>query len=346
MRCGAITSSALLLSGLFLAAGSAAAYAQLADPPSAPQQAAGALPSLESVRWAGPAVRLQDLRGKTVVLLVYATWCPKCNEWSGEFFQQLKQAVTDKPVVVLAINADKSPQGVEQYLKQRGFFAPNIIHGYDPTIPQRLGLESELYRYFLFGPDGKLLGRGYAGTYRPVGETKSWSLPEQLANSSNLGQFTVLKAEMSETVKQLLWPMELGQFNEALLGKLRRSLKQQEQKELDEAMDRYLDAQLEQVRQLAQGDVLSRLEAFDKASQLAAIFKTHEQAREARKLIAEWTKDKDFQRELAAKRAYESSLQAVAAKPAKRESALLAVAKRFEGTWYGKKAEEEAKVKP
>jgi len=346
MRCGAITSSAFLLSGLFLAAGSAAVYAQLADPPSSPQQASATLLSLESVRWAGPAVRLQDLRGKTVVLLVYATWCPKCNQWSGEFFQQLKQAVTDKPVVVVAINADKSPQGVEQYLKQRGFFAPNIVHGYDPAVSQRLGLQSELFQYLLIGPDGKLVERGFAGTYRPSGETKSWALPEQLANSPNLGQFTVLKAEMSETVKQLLWPMELGQFNEALLGKLRHGLKPQEQKELYEAMDRYLDAQLEQFRQSAQGDVLSRLEAFDKANQLAAVFKTHEQAREARKLIAEWTKDKDFQRELAARRAYESSLQAVAAKPAKRESALLAVARRFEGTYYGKKAEEEAKVKP
>lgn len=346
MRCAIAVCAVAAWVGVGLAAGSIAGGAQTAEQPARPQQGPDELSSLDAVRWAGQAVRLEALRGKTVLLLVYATWCPKCNAWSGELFQQLKQAVADKPAVVLAINADKSPQGVEQYLKQRGFFAPNILHGYDPAMPQRLGFQSELFQYVLIGPDGKLMGRGFAGTYRPAGESRIWSLPAQIGSEPSLGQFSVLRPDMSEAVKQVLWPMELGQLNEALLVKVRRGLKPQEQKELDQAIDTYLAAQLEQIRQMAEGDVPSRLEAFDRASQLAAIFKTQEQAREARKLIAEWSKDKDFQRELAAKKAYESGVQTAAAKPARRESVLLAVAKRFEGTWYGKKAETEAQSKP
>ena len=53
-------------------------------------------PSLASVQWAGRPASFAALKGKTVVVLVYAKWCPKCNAWSGEFFTQLKEAVKDK----------------------------------------------------------------------------------------------------------------------------------------------------------------------------------------------------------------------------------------------------------
>ncbi len=92
--------------------------------------------SFASVKWAGPAVSIDALRGKTVLVLIYATWCPKCNEWSGELFTQLKKTVKDKPIIILAINTDYSPRGVKEYLTARGFFALNILHGYDPGLPK------------------------------------------------------------------------------------------------------------------------------------------------------------------------------------------------------------------
>ena len=45
--------------------------------------------SLGAVQWKGPTPSLESMRGKTVVLLIYATWCPKCNAWSGDFLGQL-----------------------------------------------------------------------------------------------------------------------------------------------------------------------------------------------------------------------------------------------------------------
>ena len=60
--------------------------------------ARAALPSLDGVSWHGPSTTLDALAGKTVVVLTYVTWCPKCNEWSPNLFDQLRTAVEDKPV--------------------------------------------------------------------------------------------------------------------------------------------------------------------------------------------------------------------------------------------------------
>src|SRR5271157_2026468 len=76
---------------------------------------------LDEVHWVGPAGTLEGLRGKTVVLIDYATWCPICNKWSGEVCKQIRQAIADKPVVVLAINNDKTPGNVRPYLEARDF---------------------------------------------------------------------------------------------------------------------------------------------------------------------------------------------------------------------------------
>ena len=119
---------------------------------------------LEGVHWAGPAVTLEGLRGKTVVLIDYATWCPICNKWSGEFCRQLKESIADKPVVVLAVNNDESLGNVKPYLEAREFLGPNIIHGYDPNVAKRNALP-DLWGYMIIDPKGKIIEKGQAGSF-------------------------------------------------------------------------------------------------------------------------------------------------------------------------------------
>ncbi len=306
-----------------------------------PSASTAPLPSLDSVRWAVPSGSFDVLRGKTVLVLVYATWCPICNGWSGEFFGQLKEAIQGKPVVVLAINADKSPAGVERYLTTRGFFAPNVLHGYDPAMPGRMGFQSNLYYYALIGPDGELLKKGNAGSFFDLPEGKKFALPANLAGNNNLGRFNVLSEDMSEEVKALLWPMELGNVSETSLNKARSKLSAEQKKELYAAIGRFLDGQLQQIRDLSEGDVPDRLEAYEKTSVLATMFRATEQSKEAKKLLAEFNRDSQFKRELGAKSFYERSLNLAAANPARRVALLRSVAKRFDGTYYGRQAEEE-----
>ena len=299
-------------------------------------------PSLASVRWAGRAPSLEALQGKTVVLLIYATWCPKCNAWSGDFFKQLKEAIKDRPIVVLAVNADSSPSGVMRYITERAFLAPNILHGYDPTMPKRCGFESNLYKYLLIGPDGRLLERESAGRFFPLPQGKQFVLGKKLSEMKEPGKFALLEKQMSEPVKQILWPIELGRpANEKALAKARDALAPDDQKQLDTAIDAFLDKASKSIQELAAGDLAAKMEAYRKADALASSFKLNEKGKEARKLVIEMNKDRQFKRELAAKKYYERSQRMAAANPALRARLMQGVAKRFKGTHFGDRAAEE-----
>ncbi len=308
--------------------------------PAATAAAAGADPLL-AVRWAGPAVSLEQLRGKTVLLMVYASWCPKCNAWSGELFSQLKEAVHNKPIIILAINADNSPEKAQAYVTQRGFIGPNIIHGYDPTMVQKLGLPDNLFRYVLFDAQGRNKANGAAGAYFEDGPRKRYAVADEIVRVQPPGQFKVLSENMSEPVAQLLWPFELGLGSEAALTKAKNSLSADQKKELDAAIERYLEAQLEEIRAGYKGEMAVRLTAYDKALALSNSFRNSAQSKKAREVVVFMEKDEAFKRELAAKKAYE----ACAAKTGpnvKRDQLFRAVAKRFEGTYYGGMAQQAA----
>jgi thiol-disulfide isomerase/thioredoxin len=301
-----------------------------------------ALPSLDSVQWAGQSVTFEALRGKTVVVLVWATWCPKCNKWSGEMFAQLKDAIRDKPAVVLAINADKTPDAAKKYLTERSFFAPNIVHGYDPTMPSKLGFSSNLFQYAIVKPDGTLGQKGHAGSFVVGQEPQRFVLPMQLAEDKELGQFELLKPEMSPALKQILWPLELGQLPNGLPADARGGLSAEDRKTLDAALDKCLEVKLERVEKLAHGSAAEKFEALDEANRLAAAYKNTDSGKKARALAAELNKDQDFRRELSAKRMYEKTKQqATAAAPARRQQLWKAFIKRFSGTHYAQLAEKE-----
>lgn len=297
--------------------------------------------SLDGVRWFGPAVRLEQLRGKTVVVLIYASWCPKCNSWSGELFTQLKQAIEGQPTVILAIYADKNPEAAKAYLAERNFFAPNIVHGYDASLPQKLGFQDNLFHYVLVDASGTIGKRGAAGAFFGGAAEKKFAIAAALASPQAGAKFTILAEGLSEPVRKVLWPFELGMAGDESVTKGRAALRPDEKKELDAAIGRFMDAGLEQVQRGYKGDVQERLAAYEKASQLAGTFKSTPQSKKAREVAVFLEKDEKFKRELAAKKAYEACLNKGGA-AAKRDTLLKSVAKRFEGTYYGQRAAQAA----
>jgi hypothetical protein len=293
--------------------------------------------ALASVQWAGPAVTLDQLGDKSALLLVYATWCPKCNAWSGDFFTQLREAVQKKPMVVLAVNADDSPGGAQRYLTERGFFAPNVFHGYDPLITQRLGFTSNLYQYVLIGPDGAEKARGSAGAFFDQPGGRKFALPADLAKREDLGSFDFIGPEMSDEVRMLFWPWELGQGSETALRSAQRKLAPEPKEQVEAAINGYLDAQIERIRGSYKGSVPERLEAHAAAAALSRIFKTTPQSKKAKQVVAYMEGDEQFRRELAAKKVYDGVMQ----RPVTQRARLLrGAAKRFTGTHYGALAEQ------
>jgi len=295
------------------------------------------------IHWAGTPIQSLDVfRDKTVVVLVYATWCPKCNTWSGELFKQLKETVATRPVVILAINTDESPRGVQEYLTQRGFFAPNIFHGYDPLLPKRLGLQSNLFQAALISPDGRATGMQYAGVFSGGAEGKQFALARILSQSSDLGEFRFISADMSAEAAQLLWPLELGPVSEMTLRRVRARLSEEDKTRLDAAIEKFLDARLAEIRELYYGELADKLRAYDLSVELAKMFRNREQCATARRVVAALEAQPGFNRELQAKRSYEKMAETAQSRPDQRASLLFRVARAYEGTYYGDLAREEA----
>jgi thiol-disulfide isomerase/thioredoxin len=288
---------------------------------------------LDGVRWVGPAVTLEGLRGKTVVLIDYATWCPICNKWSSEFCKQVKEAIADKPVVVLAINNDQTPGNVRPYLAARDFFAPNIVHGYDPGIAKRNSLP-DLWGYMTIDPQGKIIEKGHAGSFFGGDANKVFVLPKKLQDQTSLGEFMLIDAKMDDNVKNALWPMELGVGTSADLRKFKGEQKEQ----VDSALAKYGQAELDKIHKLAEGEVDSQFDAYDRANALNLQLKGTDSAKLARKAVLALEGDSKFKRELAAKKAYERCEKMPPS--ASRTTALKTLIKRFDGTLYSEKAKE------
>ena len=74
------------------------------------------LPDLSGRIW-----RLKDLRGNIVVLNYWATWCVPCVAELSQFQKLVKEYVSRRDVIFLAISVDNSPQQVKSWIKDKGF---------------------------------------------------------------------------------------------------------------------------------------------------------------------------------------------------------------------------------
>ena len=307
-----------------------------------------ALPSLEGVTWAGPAVTLSDLRGKSVVILVYATTYQPEIDWPAEFLAQLKAAAQNKPVVILAINADKKTDLDLSFMNARDFNGPNILHGRDPLLPARLRLESEFFSYLLIDPRGKVAESGDASEHFADGKETRYALPWKIANSKDLGELQIIDAGMPAKIKRLLWPYELGRVpTDTDLKKVRKGLNADEQKLVDKAFDRYLDAEVKTIRQGAKGQIEERLSAFERAKGLYAAFRSKAQAEQLKEVGSQLNQDAEFKKQWAAKQAYDKVLrQCAAAKNAVtiRPRLMQGLAKQYHDTLYGEIAAHDGKA--
>jgi peroxiredoxin len=311
-------------------------------PPASAAESAPA-PSLASIAWHGPSTDLSALQGKTVVVLTYVTWCPICNKWAPELLSQLNKAVQDKPVVVLAVSTDVGPEQGHEFLAGMKFAGPNILYGADPNLETALGLDKkQLWSFVVIDPSGQVTNKGAAGMYQGGEANKQYVVAANVASSNSLGSFELITPEMSADLKQILWPMELGQMvagqqnlkkAEKLIGPADRDL-------LRGAVGKYNQTQIENVRKLSTGEVPDKLAALDKAGVLATNFKATEIGNEAKKIVAELTKDKTLKKELAAKKAYEQSLLVPDAD--RKTAKLQATAKLFPDTYYGQQASKAA----
>lgn len=125
-----------------------------------------AVQAQELVRWRGdptPALVLADLsgkkidlvtlRGKTVLVNFWATWCAPCVE-EMPALQKLQSRLDPRRFMVLAVNVGESRARVEMFLKQVPVDFPIVL---DPDSETAKTWKVRGYpSTFIVGPDGKI----------------------------------------------------------------------------------------------------------------------------------------------------------------------------------------------
>ena len=148
-RGGAIAVAALVAVAVFAALW---ASGPAPDPIRPGQEAPGfALPRLD-----GTTVRLEDLRGKVVLLNFWATWCKPCED-EMPAMQRLYEGLAGADFEMLAVSVDEKRAPVEAFQKRLGLGFP-ILH--DPA--RRVSEAYQTYRYpesYLIDRDGRILAR-------------------------------------------------------------------------------------------------------------------------------------------------------------------------------------------
>ncbi len=103
----------------------------------------------------GQIIRLSELRGKTVVLNFWATWCPPCRA-EMPTLERIAQEYADQDVILLGINLnflDKAAE-IQAFLEKYGITFPILLDRQGEVA--RLYEISALPTTFFIGPDGMI----------------------------------------------------------------------------------------------------------------------------------------------------------------------------------------------
>ncbi len=76
----------------------------------------------------GDSITLSDLRGKVILLNIWATWCPPCRA-EMPAMQNTYQALQERGFIVLAVNStfQDTPAKIEPFLQEYGLTFPTLL---------------------------------------------------------------------------------------------------------------------------------------------------------------------------------------------------------------------------
>ena len=123
----------------------------------------------------GGTHRLVDYRGKVVLINFWATWCGPCRDEMPSI-QRLKDKLSGKPFVVLAVNLDEPESRIRKFLAQMKLDFPVLL---DPERKTARAWQARILpASFVVGADGKI-------RYSLVGEI-NWDHEHIVARISEL----------------------------------------------------------------------------------------------------------------------------------------------------------------
>jgi peroxiredoxin len=141
-------------------------------------EAGRAAPEFTAPSLDGHPVSLADLRGRVVLLNVWATWCPPCV-WEMPAMERLYQEFRNKGFVVLGVNVRDKREDAFALMKELGVTYTVV---FDPPGRWMLAYGAwGLPNTYLIGPDGEGIARlrGHADWYTPEARALIQALLDQ-----------------------------------------------------------------------------------------------------------------------------------------------------------------------
>ena len=113
-----------------------------------------AAPAFALKDMAGKEVSLSALKGKVVVLDLWATWCGPCRV-SLPHLDKLHAEMKDKPVAVYAVNIQEEKDDVQKFIEATKLKTPVLLDG-DGSVAQKYHANA-IPQTVVIGKDGKVL---------------------------------------------------------------------------------------------------------------------------------------------------------------------------------------------
>lgn len=110
-------------------------------------------PDFELERVEGGTLVLSSLRGKTVILDFWDTWCPPCRKALPDL-QELSETYADDLVVVGLAMAQEGEEKVRAFTRERGLTFEMVLFDQDPALIQAFGGIQSIPTTFLIDSEG------------------------------------------------------------------------------------------------------------------------------------------------------------------------------------------------
>jgi len=113
--------------------------------------------SLKSLE--GKPIRLEDYRGKVVLLDFWATWCKPCVASIGALKELYKELSVDGRFVMISISMDFGREPLRDFVSEHHVGWPQALVGMHSKVAADYGV-SGVPSYFLVGPNGRIVMSG------------------------------------------------------------------------------------------------------------------------------------------------------------------------------------------
>jgi thiol-disulfide isomerase/thioredoxin len=102
----------------------------------------------------GRTLKAEELRGRTVVVQIWASWCPFCGA-QNPHVQKLHDSTRDRGLVVLAFSIDRTEQAARQYVAKHGYTFNVAMH--TPQVDEWFGRRRAVPETRVVDPGGRIV---------------------------------------------------------------------------------------------------------------------------------------------------------------------------------------------